>query len=64
MMVNHEGAIHSFLWSGNGQMVPLFQVPEGTTIDPRNNLNHMAPRSESGIHAEVKEYLERNGCTV
>ncbi len=30
MTVNHEDAIHSFLWCGNGQMVPLFQVPEGT----------------------------------
>ena len=64
MTVNHEDAIHSFLWCGNGQMVPLFQVPEGTNIDPRSDMNHMALRLESGTYEEVKEYLERNGCTV
>ncbi len=42
-------------------MVPLFQVPEGTIIDPRSDMNHIALRLESGTYEEVKEYLERNG---
>ena len=42
MTVNHEDPIHSFLWCGDGQMVPLFQVPEGTSIDPRNDMHHLA----------------------
>ena len=42
MTVNREDAIHSFLWCGDGQMVSLFQVPEGTGIDPRNDMSHMA----------------------
>ena len=64
MTVNHEDDTHSFLWCGNGQMVPLFQVPEGTIIDPHNDMNHMALRLESGSYEEMKEYLEQNGCTV
>ena len=64
MTVNHENDTHAFLWCGNGQMVPLFQVPEGTEITPGNDLNHLAFRMESGSYTEVKEYLEQNGCTV
>ena len=64
MTVNHEDPTHSFLWCGNGQMVPLFQVPEGTPINPGDDMNHMALRLETGTYEEVKEYLERNGCTV
>ena len=64
MTVNHEDATHAFLWCGNGQMVPLFEVAEGTVISPKSDLNHMALRIESGTYEEVKEYLERNGCIV
>lgn len=64
MTVNHEDATHAFLWCGNGQMVPLFQVDEGTVISPRSDMNHMALRLEAGSYEDVKEYLERNGCTV
>ena len=52
MTVNHEDATHSFLWCGNGQMVPLLQVAEGTVISPGNDMNHMALRLESGTYEE------------
>ena len=39
-------------------------VPERTSIEPRNDTNHMALSLESGTYEEVKEYLERNGCIV
>ena len=64
MEVNHEDATHAFLWCGNGQMVALFEVPEGKSIDPHNDLNHMALRLESGTYEEVKAYIESNGATV
>ena len=50
MTVNHEDDTHSFLWCGNGQMVPLFQVPEVTQINPSSDMNHMALRLESGTN--------------
>ena len=64
MTVNHEDDTHAFLWCGNGQMVALFEVSEGTTIKPHDDLNHMALRIESGTYEDVKAYLERNGRTV
>ena len=45
-------------------MPPMFRVPERTSIEPRNDTNHMALCLESGTYEEVKEYLERNGCIV
>ena len=45
-------------------MPPMFRVPERTSIEPRNDTNHMALSLESGTYEEVKEYLERNGCIV
>ena len=44
MTVNHEDATHAFLWCGNGQMVPLFQLAEGTVISHGNDIHHMALR--------------------
>ena len=64
MEVNHEDATHAFLWCGNGQMVALFQVDEGTTITPGDDMNHMALRLDEGTYDEVKAYLERNGAKV
>ena len=45
-------------------MPPMFRVLERTSIEPRNDTNHMALCLESGTYEEVKEYLERNGCIV
>ena len=64
MTVNHEDATHLFLWCGNGQMVALFEVPQGKTLTAGNDLNHMALRMDSGSYEEVKAYLQENGCTV
>ena len=64
MTVNHEDDTHAFLWCGNGQMVALFQVPEGTEIKPGDDMNHMALRLESGTYEEVKAHIESNGATV
>ena len=64
MEVNHEDAVHAFLWCGNGQMVALFEVPAGTEVKPGDDLNHMALRTEAGGYEEIKAYLERNGATV
>ncbi len=35
----------------------MFRVPERTSIEPRNDTNHMALCLESGTYEEVKEYL-------
>ena len=64
MTVNHEDATHTFLWCGNGQMVALFEVPQGQTITAGDDLNHMALRMDHGSYEEVKAYLEENGATV
>ena len=63
MTINHESSWQAFLWCGD-QMVALFQVSEGTEIQPGDDLNHMALRLEAGNYEDVKAYLEENGCTV
>ena len=64
MTVNHEDDTHAFLWCGAGQMVALFQVPEGTEIKPGDDMNHMALRLESGTYEEVKAHIESSGQPV
>ena len=63
MTVNHESSWQSFLWCGE-QQIALFQVDQGTTIKPREDLNHIALRLESGSYEEVKAHLEANGHKV
>ena len=63
MSINHESSWQAFLWCGD-QQVALFQVSEGQSINPGDDLNHMALRLESGTYEEVKAHLEKNGCTV
>jgi len=64
MTVNHESSWQAFLWCGNEQMVALFEVSQGTSITPGDDLNHMALRLEAGSYEEVKAHLERNGVQV
>ena len=63
MTVNHESSWQSFLWCGE-QQIALFQVDKGTKIKPREDLNHIALRLESGSYEEVKAHLEANGHKV
>lgn len=63
MTVRHESSWQAFLKCGE-QQVALFQVAPGRSINPGDDLNHMALRLESGTYEEVKAYLERNGYPV
>ena len=63
MTVNHESSWQSFLWGGE-QQIALFQVHQGRPIKPREDLNHIALRLDSGSYEEVKAHLEADGHKV
>lgn len=61
--VAHEGGRNSFLKSGGGQVIALFERTD-RDIHAGDEMNHMALRLAAGEYEEVKAVLESEGIKV
>ena len=61
--IAHEGGRNSFLKSGGGQVIALFERKD-RDIHAGEEMNHMALRLAAGEYQEVKAVLEAEGIKV